>query len=257
MSNLIDMLEKVGDSTPGPMGFGPATGQSKSTTQMVLVVRISPDLLSNHSGIEKLESNPILIDTTVEEFIKIPKPTGAKPHGLHCTKVTASDASDLIDSCCDFVVLESLQSEAAVTNIDDLGIVVTISNDMEKETIRSLGMLPIDAVLLRPPLLDLPLKLDDAVCIQKLTRLLDKPMLVETPNGVDDHSMEVLRNIGVQGLIMDFVNASDLEKIKKTNEAISKLKKIEPKAAPRNVYLPQLTVTDKVYPDDAEDEESF
>jgi hypothetical protein len=253
MSNLIDMLEKIGDSTPGPMGFGPATGQSKSTTQMVLVVRISPDMLSNQSVIEKLESNAILVDTTVEEFLKITKPIDTKPHGLHCTKVTASGASTLIDSCCDFVILESLQSEAAVTNIDDLGIVVTIDNDMEKETIRSLGMLPIGAVLLRPPLVDLPLRLDDAINIQKLARLIGKPMLVETPNGVDEQGIEVLRNIGVQGLIMDFVNVQDLEKIKETNEAISNLKKIEPKAARRNVYLPQLTVKDKLYPDDAED----
>lgn len=254
MSNLIDMLEKAGDSTPGPMGFGPATGQSKSTTQMVLVVRISSDLLSNPRSIEKLESNAILIDATIEEFTKITKNLGAKPHGLHCTEVTASDASALVDSCCDFVIFESLQSEAAVTNIDDIGIVVMISNDMDKETIRSLGMLPIDAALLRPPLLNLPLKLDDATRIQKLTRLVGKPVLVETPNGIDEHSIEVLRNIGVQGLIIDFVNASDLEKINETNEAISKLKKIEPKAARHNALLPQLTVTDKMYPDDIEDD---
>ena len=257
MSNLIDMLEKAGDSTPGPMGFGPASGQRKSATQMVLVVRVSSDLLSNPQGTEKLESDAILIDTTIEEVKKITENSGAQSHGIHCTEVTASDASALVDSCCDFVVFESLQSEASVTNIDDIGIVVVISTDMDKETIRSLGMFPIDAALLRPPLVDLPLKFADAARIQKLTRLVDKPVLVETPDGIDEHSIEVLRNIGVQGLIIDFVNASDLEKITETNEAISKLKKIEPKAARRNVLLPQLAVTDNLDPDPSEDEEIF
>ena len=70
MSNLIDMLEKAGDSTPGPMGFGPASGQGKPATQMVLVVRVSSALLSNPRSTEKLESDAILIDTTIEEFKK-------------------------------------------------------------------------------------------------------------------------------------------------------------------------------------------
>ena len=257
MSKLIDMLEKTGDFTPGPMGFGLATSREKSTAQMVLVVRASTDLLTKTNSLEKVEADAILVDTNIEEFREVTKSLSNRPCGFYSAELTALNASELVDSCCDFVIFESLNSEAAITNIVDLGIVAVISADMDKETVRSIGMLPIDAVLLRPSLRDQPLTVNEATDIQKLARLVGKPVLVETPNGISQQNLEVLKNIGVEGLIVDVENTTDLDKITKTNEAISKLQRAEHKTARRDAIIPQIAATDQVDPDDTGDDEDF
>lgn len=258
MSKLIDMLEKAGQQLPGPMGFGPATGKSAERNQIVLLARVLSDVLAKDRSLTKAEADAFLVGGNLDEADEFDNALGDRTWGFRNTGLTAADASKLAESGCDFVVFESFESEAAVLNIEDLGLVATVDADMDEEAVHSLGALPISAALRSPSLRELPLTVQTAADIQKLARLVGKPTLVEAPEGIGRQDIEVLRNIGVAGLIIDLDRPADVDRISETREAIAKLPKRLPKSPRSDALLPQVGFTadagaDADEPDDDED----
>ena len=257
MSKLIDMLEKAGQQLPGPMGFGPATERGAERNQIVLLARVLSDVLAKDRSLTEAQADAFLVGGNLDEAEEVANALGDHTWGFRNTGLTAADASKLAESGCDFVVFESFESEAAVLNIEDLGVVVTVDADMDDETVHSLGALPVGAALVSPSLRELPLTVQTAANIQKLARLVGKPTIVEAPEGIGGQDIEVLRNIGVAGLIVDLDDTGDLDRIAKTREAIAKLPKRLPKSPRRDALLPQVGFTADAGADEPDDDEDF
>ena len=254
MSKLIDMLEKAGRQLSGPMGFRPAAGRGAPASQIVLLAGVLPEALAKDRSIAEAEADAFLLDAGPDVVEEAAKALGSRVWGLRSANLTAAGASKLAESDCDFVVFESLESEASALNVEDLGMVAALDGDVDEETVRSLGALPVDAALLRPSLRGLPLTVRAAAGIQKLARLVGKPAVVEAPDGIERQDIEALAVIGVAGLIVDVENAAGLDRIAETKEAIARLPRRRPESSRRDALLPPIGDAG-VYADELDDED--
>ena len=200
MSRLIDAIEKAGLQSTPPLGFGAAAGREQATPDLTLI----ESMRTEHIDSQTAASSPA--DAIVVEG---PVPPDAVSQGLEgriwgvrSPSFTLDHSIDLINSGCDFVVFESLETHAALLNDEGLGVIASVSTDMKEETARTLAELPVHGVLLTPPLRGFPLTIEDLMAVQAVRGLTDKPLLVEATEGLDSAALESLRLAGVDALIV-------------------------------------------------------
>ena len=245
MSTFIELLEKVGETAPAPLGFAAATARDAAAPQIVLAARVLADELSERPEAATADAAALLVETGY------PLPdtaAGALKDRLWGVRLTPSplaytleQVEALVERGCDFVVFESMDTEAAVLNDDDLGKIVTLAADVDEEVARTVADLPFDAVGFRPGIGKGPLTLSDLVALQRVRRLVGQPFLVEAPEGLEQADVEAMRNLGVEGLI---VNVPPLERAAETAAAISSLRKRPARRRRSNALVPGASIED-------------
>ncbi len=196
MSRLIDIIEKAGQQSAPPLGFGAAAGRDRAAPDMVLIESVGGGRIDE----EAAASSPA--DAIMVEGPGAIEGLGDTIWGVRASGFTLEQSTDLVDKGCDFVVFESLDTHAALLNDEDLGVIAAAPADMDEESARALVDLPVDGVLFTPPLRDLPLTMQALMRVQALRGLTDKPLLVEAPDGLDSAALESLRLVGVNALIV-------------------------------------------------------
>ena len=211
MSKFIELLERVGDTAPSPLGFAPAAGGDGAAPQIALAARVAAADAAKDPEIAS-DAGALLVET------KYPLPdaaAGALEGRLWGVRLvppaayTAEQVEALAEQGCDFVVIESMDSEAAILNDEDMGKVVVLGADAEEDTSRGVAGLPFDAVLFGPGVGSGPLTQGELVALQGVRRLAGKPFVVEAPEGLGKADAEVMRNMGVEGLMVDATCVSE------------------------------------------------
>ena len=245
MSTFIELLEKVGETAPAPLGFAAATGRDAAAPQIVLAARVLADQLSERPEVAAADAAALLVET---EYPLPDTAAGALKDRLWGVRLTPSPSAytveqveALVERGCDFVVFESMDTEAAVLNDDDLGKVVTLDAAVDEEAARAIADLPFDAVLFRPGVGSSPLTLSDLVALQRVRRLAGQPFVVEASEGLEQADVEAMRNLGVEGLI---VNVPPLERAAETAAAISSLRKRPARRRRSNALVPGASIED-------------
>ena len=222
MSKFIEMLESAGERAPGPIGFGPAAAR-KPTPQIVLVARVLEEELAGDPGLADADAVALLLGADYP--LAEPAVTALKDKvwGVRLSEpsvFSADQAKSLLENGCDFIVFESMETEAGALIEEDLGTVATVSPDLGEETVRATVALPLDAVLFGPAQRNQPLTVGDLVEVQRVRRLVSMPFIVEAPMGLGQADLQALRDLGVAGLIVD---APPLEKIAEVKALIEAL----------------------------------
>ena len=237
MSKLIDLLERAGQQLPAPMGF--AAGRQKTAPPILLIGRVIP---------ESLAKSPTLADADVDAFLVADGPAlealanvlEDRVWGVRASAFTAAYAQELAGKGCDYVVFESFETEASVlTQQQELGTIVTFTDEHDDETVRALADLPTDAALFGPGIREQPLTVKTAMALQKVLGALDKPMMAEAPDGIAQPDIELLRDIGVAGLIVDVDTKGDLDKVSGIRRDIESLPKPRGPRGSRDALVPQ------------------
>ena len=244
MSKFIELLERVGDTAPSPLGFAAATGRD-AALQMALLASVAAADVVEDPGIADADAAALLVET------EYPLPDAAarvlkdKLWGVRLVPspaaYTVEQVEALVEQGCDFVVLESMDSVAAILNDEDLGTVVVLAADADEETSRAVAGLSFDAVLLRSAVTSRPLTLGDLVNIQKVRRRAGQPFLVETPEVLAQADVKALRNLGVDGLV---VSVPPLERAAETGAAIRSLKRPPSRRGRSNALVPGASIED-------------
>lgn len=257
MSRLIDMLERSGERAAAPLGFGSASARQAAAPQVLLIARVLSEKLKEDPALAEADADAFLVgarstdDSTLD---MIGQTLEKRVWGVRLPEFTAAQAKALKDKGCDFIVFESMDTEAAVLNEESLGVIVTASHDVGDEVARAMRGLPLDGVLYSPSLRSFPLTVQALVDIRKVLGLLGGPFVVEAPNGIASGDIEALRNLGIAGLVSDLDAAGDLEKLAKLRTDIAKLPRRRPKRERQTVVLPQ-TPSPAAQPEPAPDEE--
>jgi hypothetical protein len=264
MSKLVDLLDKAGEQQPAPMGFGPASERAQPAPQLILLARVLSDEIIKDPSLGEVDVDSFLVALHSEDAATIDAIAatfGERPWGVRLSEFSAAQASLLQGKGCDFIVFESMATQASVLDEEDLSAIMTMTADTDEETARALNQLPLDAVLYGPSLRQLPLSVETAVEIQKVLGRLEKPLIVEAPEGIGERDLELLRNMGVAGLILDLDTKDDIDRMAKMRRAIEELPRRDPKTAHRDAVLPQLAAEPEASAaapgedDDGEDED--
>ena len=178
MSKLIEMLNATGTRSRAGVGFGLASRRQKAAPEVVLIGRVLPKDLAKKPKLAQAEADAFLVgipDQLKENALDaISKALKDKVWGVRLGEFSAEQSRQLADNGCDFIVFESMDTEAAVLK-EEMGAIVTLAHGLETDVVRAVRYLPIDAVLFSPSLRELPLTVGRLVDVLRVRGHVDRP----------------------------------------------------------------------------------
>lgn len=257
MSKFIDMLSKVDEQAPAPMGFGMRDKDRRAANALAIAGTTAP------SGLTKAKAaaetvDAVLLTYTDKAEKTLDKAASKLKNGLWGVRgraVSANQALHLTESGCDFIVFDAEGTSAALLDIEDFGKIVTVGEHLDEDTARSIAGIPIDAVLYTPGELELPLTVGALLAISRVRGLLDLPYIMAVSEAITGDDIAALRNVGIAGLVMDLSAPDD---IASTAKAIANLPRRKNKPNRSSALVPRVAADQpqelgEDYPD--EDEE--
>ena len=256
MSKLVDLLSKAGEQSPAPLGFGLASRRQESSPQIVVVARAIPGEMPGKQ-LAEVRADAFLIGPESAEdpkLGKLAKQLEGRIWGVRLVEFNADQVRDLKEKGCDFIVFESMSTEAGVLNEEEVGVVATVDSELGELATRAIGELPLDAVLFSPPQRDLPLTVEKLIDIQVVVGLVDRPRIVEAPMGLGQEDLQALRDLGIAGVIVDIPPADVVATVK---EAIDNLPRPKRRPTAGDALVPHATPPspEMPAPDDDGDED--
>ena len=258
MSKFIEMLTKVDEQAPAPMGFGLRNADRRSANALAIAGTVAPSGLAKAKAAVK-SVDAVLLNSTDKDQKTLDK-AAAKLNdeiwGVRGGTVSADQARHLAEAGCDFIVFDAEGTSAALLDIDDIGKVVTIGDELDDDMARSIAGVPIDAVLYTPGELDLPLTVGGLLALSRVRGLLDLPSIMAVSGAITGDDIAALRNVGIAGLVMDLSAPDD---IASTAKAITSLPRKKPRHNRSNALVPRVAADgpqeydDDDYPDEDED----
>ena len=123
-----------------------------------------------------------------------------------------SDALEaLVKAGVDFVVLAGPGADAAPLADQSVGRVMALDSDLDDTYLRLLGDLGLDALVIAAP--EAPLTVERLLAVRRLSALARTPLLANAKPDIDAKSLELLRDSGVAGIVLD--DAGKLAALKK------------------------------------------
>ena len=227
MSKLVQHLERLGRDAPAPMGFGFSARRQPAPQMLLLASCAAPEGLTQEA-LSHLDG-VLLTSLSAEGDIK----TGDTPWGVMLPEVTADAIGCMREKGCDFIALSAGGVHLDSLKDEELGRVMMTPRDLSTEQAHSLGDLPIDAVLLAEPLSP-PLTLQALMDLSALRGEIAKSALVLLSGVPSAWEVECLRDIGVDGVVMDTAHAgaAELEALKQHILALPRRRPRGDRAAP-------------------------
>ncbi|MEO8457318.1 MAG: hypothetical protein ABI559_05845 [Chloroflexota bacterium] len=212
MSKLSDRIRRAAKVTPARLGFGPATVQAKRPT-MLLVVKLG----ASESG-----KAADAVSAGADAIIAAGDPSKVKAEGailgLAPDKADAKAAEAARTAGVDFLVLDPAKALAEAMLDQKLGYVLALDEPMDDVRTRLLGDLNLDAILVKSP--STPVTLASLIELRRLGALTRTPMLVQVDAGIDQMLLQVLRDSGTAGVVIE---ASAIGKLGELKERIAAL----------------------------------
>ena len=242
MSKFIESLQKVGVSVVAPLGFGAGRSQDKNPA-LALV------WLSEFKRIEDLKSYSLesSSDSYIVSANKVVKSqlSGVKKvakggtWGVWLETVTPASLEVLQKEGGDFFLFSKLETSVEILAGDQLGKVMVIEVGQPEDTIRSIEDLPIDAVLLLGLEKSSPMTVGDMLKIGVIRDQISKPLLLLRKIRLNQGELEILQDMGVQGIVVD---ANEL-KVVEVSDMQGDIQRLRPRKNGRDIaaLVPRIT----------------
>lgn len=128
-------------------------------------------------------------------------------------------------------MIVSTQDSPGLMRLEDIGKVMVIDHTLDHDLVRTINELDVDAVAIaqpRPEGNGGHLSIRDVMRLKLLRMLVRKPMIVLGDGSVNPQDVEVLRDVGVEGIVIDLSATGEGERsieetVRSYAEAIAKL----------------------------------
>ena len=220
MSRFVEKLEKVGERTSTPMGFGAGARQTSASRSIMLVGTVTPGRLSRVSKQRKNLIDALLVTLDSDDEKILADAAGSLEGltwGASAPHFDNDRTATLKDAGCDFIVFEATGTAASVLNVDDMGKIIRVSEDLGEETAAAMHDLPIDGALFSPHDLSLPLSVQQLIDLQRVRGMLGKLFLIDAPGDLSSPDLEAVRDAGTAALTVDALSKSTTELAKRVD----------------------------------------
>lgn len=212
VSKLLQRLDQIARESPRPLGFGASAAREAVPAMLLLALCKHSDPVTEKtaSGADALVFTDLPTSRSVNNLKKL-----GTPWGVSLERYTSKSLGSLRDAGCDFLVVPNLKVKLDMLHGDEIGRFFQIPPDFSTDQARSIVDLPVDMVLLPGPLLP-PLTLQQLLDLSTTRGEVGKPALVVVNDLPSEWEIECLRDIGVDGLILDIgtAKADALESLK-------------------------------------------
>ena len=219
MSKFLDRMEQIGRGTQAPLGFGVA--RPEKIPGMALVGLITSNYSTGVSAVAELAPDAALVaggpgPASVSELAE---PLGsALPWGVRATSMTPEEVQAYQESGCDLLAFPLEGTPVSAVASDEIARILCVDPGIEERELRAIMALPVDMLLLSMSGHSGPWTLSELAAVGSVSRRAgEKYILVEVSQPPDGKELEVLRDIGVHGLVVDVGHV--------TSDALAGLKK--------------------------------
>ena len=198
MSKLSKKIRAAGRAEPAPLGFASITSQVRQNS-LLCGVR-----LRDPAGAAGAASKGA-------DFVILEDVTRSKVKGVAKVDASVGVAGDfdsdaleaLVKAGIDFVVLAGTGADAAPLAAESVGLVMVLDSELDDTYLRLLGDLGLDALVVAAP--EAPLTVGRLLAVRRLSALARTPLLANAKPDIDEKSLELLRDSGVSGIVLDDV----------------------------------------------------
>lgn len=258
MSKLLDKLEKLSRGVPMSLGFGAASRSEKPMAMALLgMLSTNRQLAQKTSTLAKIGADGILfqgieVDKVVNELTKS---LGDVPWGMKVDGLNDEQASHYKEQGCDFLAFGPENALLGALGDEDTGYILCIQPDMDERSLRALEDVPVDVVFLPSDSITLPLTVQQVIALSSVRGMFSKYFMLEVPGPLSSKELEGLRDLGVDGLVVD-AGALSVKELEDLKSSLSNLpKKQRDKTHRPAALLPSTPVASPSAPSHEEEEE--
>lgn len=225
MSRFIEKLKQVSQAEPQPMGFKKEKAASKP--RLLLVARLNQADIGNLAGlVEGADAGLLEIeksDSGIKAVGEISKTVPDIPWGALFTGAGRGGIKQAAEAGYDFLVFPP---EMPLDTLADekVGKILAVEASLERELLRVLDELPLDAILIAgEPAPGLALTCYNLMLFKRFADLSGKPLLVGVPPDITGDELQLLWEVGVDGLVVEASSGQPAGGLKKLRQVIDSL----------------------------------
>lgn len=219
MSKFLEFLSRIREGGSSPLGFGAA--RAERLPGMALVGLVSNDHAKGMGAAAEVPADAVMVSGAEgpEGLQKMAEASLTKPWGARVASLGDADAEAYEQRGADLLVFNLEGTAASALVSEEMARILCVDPGIDENQLRAVASLPVDAFLLPLPNVSAGWTLADLATVGAISRRVDKYTLVEVPQPPGKKDLEALRDIGVNGLVLD-VGAVGAEKLKELKAAL-------------------------------------
>jgi hypothetical protein len=224
MSRFIDKLTRIRQAEPQPMGFM-AGKVSNEKPKMQLVAWLSaPNLDKVSDGLSSADAVAIELAKAddIDALDKVCQVKDGVPGGGWLKSIKGGTLKKALEVVCDFMVFPAAVP-LTLTHKDKVGRVLELDATLGEGLLRTVNDLPVDAVLIADNLDESQLTLNQLMSIQRVIYLVNKPILISVPDGLNDAELQTLWDMGVSGVMIELNDEKSGKRLAELHKVVEKL----------------------------------
>ncbi|MFQ6031161.1 MAG: hypothetical protein ACE5Q6_27165 [Dehalococcoidia bacterium] len=236
MSKFLDLMDRIKEGAPTPLGFGAA--RAEKLPGMVLVGLVAKDHAKGVGLVSELSLNAAFLSGVdkPDNLKKLGDSLDSIPWGAYVSSLSEEQAEACQENGCDLVTFALEGTPASAVASDELARFLVLDPGVEEAELRALASLPIDGFLLPMTGISGAWTLQDLATIGSISRRVDKYILIEVSQPPGKKELEALRDIGVQGLVLD-VGAVSSDQLSELKTALLEMPRPEPRRRGRTTAI--------------------
>jgi len=253
MSRFIKKLNREPQAELPPMGFGRAPKTPKP--RLLLVAKVNQADVARAAALgEGADAVLLAVEEAafgIKAFEKISKAVADIPSGILLEK--NSGMKKVAAAGVDFIAFPP-ETPLEIIEDEEVGKILVIETSMEKELLKVIGAMPLDAVLVSgEEIKQPPFTWNHFMLLRGTAALCGKPLLLSVAAEMGRDELQMLWEAGVAGVV---VEAKNTEKIKELRQIIDSLKPPSRKKDKARAIVPLMREeTTPVIDEDIEEEE--
>jgi hypothetical protein len=225
MSRLIDKLRQASQAEHPPMGFGASRTVSKP--RLIIVARLSQTDADNPAElVAGADAGLLPIDSTgsgVKVLEKIVQAVPDIPWGGWLGNTSRSEVKEIEGAGFDFLFFPAAKMSLALLEAEKMGKVLAVEASLDEGLIRAINELPADAVFIASQQEEHFLTWQELMLFQHFAALLTKPLLVPVPFNLANNELQLLWELGVDGVVVEVATGQPVGGLSKLRQMIGGL----------------------------------
>ena len=255
MSKILDRLERITRGSPRALGFATSANQEPIPSLALLgwtggsrKIKLAPKM---NAGLDAFILSPG--GSEVDDLDKQLKPLEGCTWGVVMEQPERERVEAYQSKGCDFLVFDIADTRVDALEEGESARILRVPADLEESVLRGLEDLPVDIILLRKPAPEGPLTLTHLLAVSNVRSATSRYLLVQWDADLTSRELEHLRDMGVDGLVVDVKDSSLVVALR---ERINSLPDRKPKGDQRPAAtLPRVVRAAGPQPQRTEEEE--
>jgi len=203
MSKLLDVLDKIKEGAPTPLGF--SVKRPEKLPGMALIGLVSKDYAKGVGIVIEEGLDALILGSSGnhKEINSLTDDLDGQPWGVRVSGLSKDDAQAYQESGSDALVFSLEGTSASALVNDELARFLCVDPNMDDKELRAVSSLPIDGFVMPLTQGNDGLTLGDLASVGSVSRRSDKYIVLEVEKSIEAKDLEALRDIGVHALLVD------------------------------------------------------